>query len=115
MRILFRIIIRIAVATLMMVAQNRGQAATTTDPSGTFLTEDGRARVRVERCGSAPERICGYIVWMKEAADAKGHAMTKDESREIVYGMPFDEWRSKYQKEASQDQKAAFEKSRSGH
>jgi uncharacterized protein len=52
---------------------------------------------------------------MKEAADAKGLAMTKDESREIVYGMPFDEWRSKYQKEASSDQKVAFEKSRSGH
>jgi len=53
--------------------------------------------------------------WMKDAADAKGLAMTKDESREIVYGMPFDEWRSKYQKDASPDQKAAFEKSRSGH
>jgi uncharacterized protein len=53
--------------------------------------------------------------WMKEAADSKGLAMTKDESREIVYGMPFDEWRSKYQKDASSDQKATFEKSRSGH
>jgi hypothetical protein len=53
--------------------------------------------------------------WMKEAADAQGLAMTKDESREIVYGMPFDEWRSKYQKDASPDQKTAFEKSRSGH
>ena len=53
--------------------------------------------------------------WMKDAADTKGIPMTKEQSREIVYGMPFDEWRSKYQKEASQDQKAAFEKSRSGH
>jgi uncharacterized protein len=53
--------------------------------------------------------------WMKEAADAKGLAMTKDKSREIVYGMPFDEWRSKYQKDASPDQKATFEKSRSEH
>ena len=53
--------------------------------------------------------------WMKDAADAKGLAMTKDESREIVYGMPFDEWRSKYQRDASPDQKAAFKKSRSGH
>src|SRR6266536_3220836 len=39
--------------------------------------------------------------WMKEAADAKGVAMSKDESREAVYGMPYDEWRAKYQKEAS--------------
>ncbi|HVB89911.1 MAG TPA: DUF1244 domain-containing protein [Beijerinckiaceae bacterium] len=53
--------------------------------------------------------------WMKDAADEKGIAMSKDESREIVYGMPYDEWRSKYQKEASADQKAAFEKSRPQH
>jgi uncharacterized protein len=53
--------------------------------------------------------------WMKEAADAKGAAMTKDESREIVYGMPYDEWRTKYQKEASADQKAAFEKASQKH
>ncbi|MGB9059596.1 MAG: DUF1244 domain-containing protein [Pseudolabrys sp.] len=53
--------------------------------------------------------------WMKEAADAKGLAMSKDESREVVYGMPFDEWRNKYQKEASPDQKEAFEKSRPRH
>ena len=53
--------------------------------------------------------------WMKEAADAKGLAMSKDESREIVYGMPFDEWRNKYQKEASADRKEAFEKSRPRH
>jgi uncharacterized protein len=49
--------------------------------------------------------------WMKEAADAKGLAMNKDESRAIVYGMPYDEWRKKHQKEASSDQKATFEKS----
>src|SRR5437660_12742242 len=48
--------------------------------------------------------------WMKDAADAKGVAMSKDESREAVYGMPYDEWRAKYQKEASPAQKAAFEK-----
>src|SRR4051812_14635391 len=48
--------------------------------------------------------------WMKEAADAKGLPMSKDESREAVYGMPYEEWRTKYQKEASADQKAAFEK-----
>jgi len=49
--------------------------------------------------------------WMKEAADAKGLPMSKEESREVVYGMPYDEWRAKYQKEASPEQKAAFEKS----
>jgi len=53
--------------------------------------------------------------WMKEAADSKGLGMSKEQSREIVYGMPYDEWRQKYQKEASSDQKAAFEKSSHRH
>ncbi|MGI8527826.1 MAG: DUF1244 domain-containing protein [Pseudolabrys sp.] len=53
--------------------------------------------------------------WMKEAADAKGEPMSKDESREIVYGMPFDEWKHKYQKEAGPEQQAAFAKSSHKH
>jgi uncharacterized protein len=44
--------------------------------------------------------------WMKEAADEKGIAISKDQSREIVYGMPYDDWRKQHQKEASADQKA---------
>ena len=48
--------------------------------------------------------------WMKEAADAKSLPMTKEQSREIVYGMPYDEWRAKHQKEATPQQKAEFEK-----
>jgi hypothetical protein len=53
--------------------------------------------------------------WMKDAADAKGVPMSKDESREAIYGMPFEEWKAKYQKEASAEQKAAFEKSSQKH
>jgi hypothetical protein len=49
--------------------------------------------------------------WMKEAADAKGLPMSKDESREIVYGMPYEEWRAKHQKEATPEQQAAFARS----
>ena len=41
--------------------------------------------------------------------------MTKDESRETVYGMPYDEWRAKYQAEASAAQQAAFEKASAKH
>jgi hypothetical protein len=48
--------------------------------------------------------------WMKDAADARGVPMSKDESREAVYGMPYEEWRAKHQKEASKEQQAAFEK-----
>ena len=53
--------------------------------------------------------------WMKDAADEKGVVMSKEASREIVYGMPYDEWRQKHQKEASSSQKAAFEKSSPKH
>jgi len=48
--------------------------------------------------------------WMKDAADAQGVAMSKDESREIVYGMPYDEWKAKHQREAAPEQRAAFDK-----
>jgi hypothetical protein len=51
--------------------------------------------------------------WMKDAADARGVPMSKDESRETIYGMPYEEWKAKHQKEASKDQQAAFEKA--GH
>ena len=53
--------------------------------------------------------------WMKDAADAKGIAMSKDQSREIVYGEPYEDWRKKHQKEANPEQKAAFEKSSQKH
>jgi hypothetical protein len=53
--------------------------------------------------------------WMKEAADAKGVPMSKDQSREAIYGMPFEEWKAKYQKEAGAEKLAAFEKARPKH
>jgi len=50
--------------------------------------------------------------WYREAAEAAGQPLSKDESREIVYGMPYAEWQAKYQREASDAQTAAFEESR---
>ena len=49
--------------------------------------------------------------WMQEASTAQGQPLAKDEAREMVYGMPYKEWQAKFQKEATADQKAAFEKS----
>jgi len=46
--------------------------------------------------------------WMKDAAEERGLALTKDEARAEIYGMPFEEWRAKYQTEATPEQKAAF-------
>ena len=49
--------------------------------------------------------------WMKEEADKSGVALAKDASREAVYGMPYDEWKAKYQRDASKEQQASFDKS----
>jgi hypothetical protein len=47
--------------------------------------------------------------WYQEAAGAKGIELSKDGAREVIYGMPYKEWQAKHQKEASPEQKAAFE------
>ncbi len=53
--------------------------------------------------------------WYQEEADLRGLAVDKDAAREIVYGMPYGEWRAKYQTEASDAQKTAFEESKPDH
>ncbi|WP_442581398.1 DUF1244 domain-containing protein [Mesorhizobium sp. ASY16-5R] len=50
--------------------------------------------------------------WYREAAEATGTALSKDQSREIVYGMPYAEWQALHQTEASDAKKAAFETNR---
>src|SRR4029079_5596011 len=53
--------------------------------------------------------------WMKEEADDKGVAVSKDESREAVYGMPYEEWKAKRQGAATPEQLAAMKKVHTGH
>jgi uncharacterized protein len=53
--------------------------------------------------------------WMMDAAAERGLDLSKEESRAHVYGMPYDEWRARHQKDATAEQKAAFVKSASGH
>jgi hypothetical protein len=53
--------------------------------------------------------------WYQEAAAEQGVTLSKEEARAIVYGMPYDEWRAKYQTEASTEQKAAFAQSHKDH
>jgi hypothetical protein len=48
--------------------------------------------------------------WYQEAATERGVAMSKDEAREVYYGMPYDVWRASHQTEADEAKKAAFEK-----
>jgi hypothetical protein len=48
--------------------------------------------------------------WYQEAANERGIEMTKDEGREVFYGMPYDDWKARSQTEASPEKQAAFEK-----
>jgi hypothetical protein len=53
--------------------------------------------------------------WLKDAADAKGVALTRDESREAIYGMPYEDWKSQHQREASPAQRDAMKKAHAGN
>jgi hypothetical protein len=46
--------------------------------------------------------------WYRAAAEERGLAMTYEQAREIVYGMPYEEWKKRHQTEASAEQKARF-------
>ena len=47
--------------------------------------------------------------WYQEAANERGIPMTKEEGREIFYGMPYDDWKARNQEPASPEKQAAFE------
>ncbi len=47
--------------------------------------------------------------WYQEAANERGIEMTKEEGREVFYGMPYSEWKDKFQTEASAEKQAEFE------
>ena len=53
--------------------------------------------------------------WMQEAADARGIAMSRDEARKAVYGMPYEEWKATYQAPASASQAGTFKARQGGH
>ena len=48
--------------------------------------------------------------WLKDAADAQGVPLSKDESREAVYGMPYETWKSKFQGTATPEQLETMKK-----
>ena len=47
--------------------------------------------------------------WYRSAAEERGHELSYADAREIIYGMPYNEWKDKYQTEATPAQRAAFE------
>ena len=50
--------------------------------------------------------------WYQDAAKEKGVPVSKDEARQLVYGMSYDDWKAKYQTDASADKLKAFEVNR---
>ncbi|MFT4823877.1 MAG: hypothetical protein ACI9DH_000154 [Halioglobus sp.] len=48
--------------------------------------------------------------WYVAAAEERGEAIDYEQARELVYGMPYSEWKTLYQAEATPEQLAAFAK-----
>jgi hypothetical protein len=53
--------------------------------------------------------------WYQAAAKDRGVELDYDQAREAIYGMPFAEWKTKYQKDASPAQQQTFEETKSKH
>ena len=53
--------------------------------------------------------------WYMGAAQEQGIDMSYDEAREVIYGMPYDQWKTRYQAEASEEQKRRFEETKPLH
>ncbi len=53
--------------------------------------------------------------WYRAAAEEKGLDMSYDDAREIVYGMPYGEWKNRHQTKASEEQQTLFEETKSLH
>ena len=86
---------RLALASaLLLTGIASAQAQANKDPSGTWLTEDGRAKIRIDRCGAGQAQVCGKVVWLKVATTDAGTPRTdiknpdpKKRSRPVL-GLP---------------------------
>ena len=53
--------------------------------------------------------------WYREAAEERKIPVTDPAAREVVYGMPYDAWKAKYQSEAAPEKQAKFDKTQRNH
>ena len=53
--------------------------------------------------------------WYRKAAEDKGMEMSYEDARELVYGMPYSEWKTKHQSEATPDQQAKYDATHGSH
>lgn len=63
-------------AALLLSGLGAAQAVPAQDPSGTWLTGDGRAKIRIDRCGPGAAQVCGKVVWLKVATTETGAPRT---------------------------------------
>ena len=82
------------------------------------LTQHLRERVDVQNIDMM--NLAGFCRnclsnWLKEAADERGVKVDREDLRQQVYGMPYDQWRQLYQRDATPDQLRQFAQSHAGH
>ena len=53
--------------------------------------------------------------WYRDAAEERGVPISKEDSREVVYGMPYEDWKARHQAEASPQAEALFARKDAGH
>jgi uncharacterized protein len=97
------------------------------DPRTRTELEAAAFRTLVEHLRAHPEvqnidlmNLAGFCrnclsKWYRAAAEERGLAMDYEQAREIVYGLPYAEWKARHQTEASPEQQAAFARSHAEH
>ena len=53
--------------------------------------------------------------WYEDAAKARGIEVARSQAREFIYGMPYEEWKAKHQREATSEQKSKLEAAHRDH
>ena len=53
--------------------------------------------------------------WYRSAAEEHGQAMSYEDARTLIYGMPYEQWKAQHQSEATPAQQAKFAASDPGH
>ncbi len=71
-----RLLVGSAFLGLVLMSAHAFAQPASLDPVGTWLTEDGRAKIRLEKCGADNSGLCGYVAWMKDPLNDKGQPRT---------------------------------------
>jgi len=53
--------------------------------------------------------------WFMAEANERGAGLDYDQAREAIYGMPYEEWKARYQAEATSEQQERFEATKDRH